>query len=272
MARDSHGGKFVTPVYSVSVTLSELGAGYGHACAVDRDHKMWCWGKNSLGQLGDGTRTDSNYKVPVVGTQVWEKTASQWVNSYGIDDHGVLWGWGSNQYYGLPGNSTSFVTTRPVVVSDTDYFIQVASFNLTECALTVDGKLYCWGANYNGQVGVGYAEKLVSSLQLIKNRDSTGWISVSVGNVHTCAIDENLQLWCWGDNYYGEYGEPGVSNLSPGKIGAFGTTVDQVTAMSYGTCALLGNKLYCAGSEAYGELGDGESWFEYPVKTTTVSR
>src|SRR5690349_13090659 len=55
------------PAAESSAGVLDVAAGTGHACALLRDGSVRCWGKNDLGQLGDGTRTSKSRPVGVAG-------------------------------------------------------------------------------------------------------------------------------------------------------------------------------------------------------------
>jgi alpha-tubulin suppressor-like RCC1 family protein len=55
-----------TPVPGLSA-VHTLAAGAQHTCARTRDNRVWCWGANDQGQLGDGTTNSRNAPGLVVG-------------------------------------------------------------------------------------------------------------------------------------------------------------------------------------------------------------
>jgi len=124
-----------------------------------------CWGNNFTGQLGDGTTTDRNTPVDVVGLAsggVIEVSSSGFRHSCAVIAGGVrCWGKAGS---GRLGNDTSGIANFsdiPVdVCSDqsclsplTDIVHVVAGREHT-CAITAEGNIKCWGANDVGQLGV----------------------------------------------------------------------------------------------------------------------
>jgi len=85
-----------------------------------------------------------------------------------------------------------------------------------------------------------------------------GWVQVSAGARHTCAIQEDGGLWCWGANAYGQVGNgTTIDQQWPVQI-PFAQPVRQVVCGAEHTCALLEEGgLHCWGRNELGQLGDG---------------
>jgi alpha-tubulin suppressor-like RCC1 family protein len=58
--KDSNSGRGIDDTIAVATTTLS-------SCALKRDHTVWCWGDNTVGQLGNGTTTNSTTPVQVVG-------------------------------------------------------------------------------------------------------------------------------------------------------------------------------------------------------------
>ena len=148
----------------------------------------------------------------------------------------------------------------------------VSAANNYACAILDNGELKCWGENDNGQLGNGGNNQINSpsttSVDLGTGRTA---VAVSAGNDHNCAILDNGELKCWGEDRHGELGNGGpawtVSNPTDTNapsstsinLGTSRTAV-AVSAASEYTCAILDNgDLKCWGRDNYGQLGDGGS-------------
>ena len=84
------------------------------------------------------------------------------------------------------------------------------------------------------------------------------WSTVDTGGTHTCAINTDGQLYCWGWNFYGQIGDGTTTNKhSPTRIGV-DSDWTSVSSGSNHTCAIKeGGELYCWGVNGNGRLGDG---------------
>jgi alpha-tubulin suppressor-like RCC1 family protein len=124
------------------------------------------------------------------------------------------------------------------------------------CAVLTDGSLWCWGANAEGQLGIGTTTPSTSPARV---GAATNWRSVSAGtNASTCAVNTLNEVWCWGFNVSGQTGVASATTrvLSPTKITALGTTVASVSTGHTSACALTTTgTVMCWGDNSDGQLG-----------------
>ena len=247
--------------------IGTLEAGGSSTCATWSDGSLFCWGSNSLGQLGDGSTVSRAAPTRVQGT-VWSAVAVSSGHSCALSTEGGLWCWGRNDY-GQVGDTSTTQRLSPTPVSGTDWArVSVpSSDSYHTCGIKTDGSLYCWGGNSFGQLG---DDTTVG--KTTPNPVATAeWASVSVGSFHTCAIKSDGRLFCWGDNYYGQLGIGYTypsSKLVPTEVG--GTDWGSVASGYAHTCAIkTSGVLYCWGSNSSGQLGVGGSAQSYlPVQVS----
>src|SRR6266566_5013459 len=134
------------------------------------------------------------------------------------------------------------------------------------CAIE-SGKAYCWGDNYQGDLGDGNTAGSAVPVPV----DAGGVLAgqrltqITVGNEYTCALDSAGAAYCWGSNPAGNLGDGSMSSSSvPVAVytgGALaGKRLTGITAAGFHTCALASAGLaYCWGDNIFGELGDGST-------------
>jgi alpha-tubulin suppressor-like RCC1 family protein len=128
------------------------------------------------------------------------------------------------------------------------------------CALTTDDRLFCWGANMDGQLGTGDGTPRIPTP--VEIDPGSRWRTVSAGAAHTCGIRANGPvaggLFCWGEAEHGRLGvgDAGlVATVVPRRVGGESDWTS-VSAGGGHTCGLReGGQLYCWGANGYGQLG-----------------
>ena len=83
---------------------------------------------------------------------------------------------------------------------------QVAAGNVHTCGRHSTGRLYCWGFNQEGQVGIGAYSPLVVPAPAQVAGSATDWNSVASGLRSSCARTRSGRLFCWGNDQYGTLG------------------------------------------------------------------
>lgn len=137
-----------TTVVMLDAGPLEVRAGEAYTCARFASRQIRCWGGNSNGQFADGTSIRSN--VPVVASNVSGAPLELALSRYHAcarfgDDRIRCWGAAWNGQLGTGLMSTS-LETSPVVVVGLDAVIrQVASNEISTCALLADNSVRCWG-------------------------------------------------------------------------------------------------------------------------------
>ncbi len=133
----------VTPVDGIH-DPTMLALGRTHACVLQRDGHVMCWGDNVTGQLGTGDRTPSQKPMAVIGlSNVVELRAGDWHTCARTRDGGV-WCWGENDRGSL-GDGTTSDRLQPVRVAGLPPVTAIAAAVFGSCARTADA-VWCWGA------------------------------------------------------------------------------------------------------------------------------
>ena len=88
-------------------------------------------------------------------------------------------------------------------------FAKISAGNSHTCGLTLEGKIFCWGNGYSGQLGFGpYVQPLKPTLAV---QGGLRFMEVSAGGAHTCGVTRSDLIYCWGNNSWGEIGD-GTTN------------------------------------------------------------
>lgn len=236
-----------------------------HTCAIKKDNSLWCWGYDSLGQLGLGSSYTGDKKTPTqVDAFSYLKVTAGLYHTCAIRMDNTLWCWGSNTD-GQLGNALALDYQRsPIQVEDGTFYSDVFAGEYHTCAITLDGALQCWGYNYNGQVGNGTSYLAGGSLDIptpVSVDTGVTYVTGSGGYRHTCAVTSGGALKCWGNNDYGQLGSSSlIDKTTPTTI--ISTGVVAVSAGGYHTCARFNTtseNLKCWGGNWIGQLGIGEA-------------
>ncbi len=147
-----------------------------------------------------------------------------------------------------------------------DLAVDVQTGTDFSCALLESGAVRCWGSNTYGQLGYGNTEiigddETPASVGNVPLGGKAVQISIAAGGIHACALMDTGNVRCWGYNDFGQLGYSNTNligdNETPASIGDVnvGSTVKQVAAGQFHTCALLTNgNVRCWG---FGYLGYG---------------
>jgi len=169
-----------------------------------------------------------------------------------------LYCWGENGN-GQTGNGVAGGTQLPLRrVGAAGAWSSVAAGTSHTCGITTAKNLYCWGNNGNGQIGNGVAGG--NQLPLYRVGGVGVWTRVAAGNTHSCGITTAMNLYCWGNNTFGQvgYGAPAGNQLPLFRVGGTGIW-NNIVAGSFHTCGITTAKnLYCWGSNTYAQIGDGD--------------
>jgi len=254
----------------------QVAGGFMHTCAIAYTDKVYCWGDNQYGKLGNNSTTSSAIPVAVDTTgvligKIIKSIAVGTDMSCAIDSDGQAYCWGYN-VWGQLGNNSNTNSSVPVTVITTGTltgksFKSISIGNAGPCAIASDDKVYCWGNGGSGQLGNGTDSD--SKIPILVNM--TGVLSgktvkaIGTGESHTCVIASDDKVYCWGFNYYGYLGNNTYDNSSvpvaismPGVLAS--QTVKQLSVGDRSACIIAAdNFVYCWGYNLYGQLGNNSN-------------
>ena len=246
------------PVAGYTGGTARVAVGWSATCALSWPMGgIQCWGLNSSGQLGNGSSDDSPSPADVSGLQSGRiDIAVGGGHACALSGTGGVKCWGRNDR-GQLGNGTDVERETPVdVIGLPEQVVAVAAGKDHTCALTVQGGVKCWGSNAFGQLGDGSDGDSARPVDV--SGLSEGVSDISAGGDHTCALERDGGMKCWGSNKYGQLGDGTQEDRrEPVNVNGLTADVNFISAGGYHTCAVYaGADLMCWGWNAYGQLGD----------------
>ena len=202
---------YPTVVPGLSSGILSIGAGGYHSCAVlqgsspTEGASAACWGKNDLGQLGDGSTQLRVAPVPVWGLSAgvaslaagFEHSCAQMIN-------GSVCCWGKNAKGQLGLGYLSTRETVPQLVTLPSRATAVVAGGEHTCVLLDSQAVMCWGRCQEGQIGDNSVPcdsnvyNKFTPTQVYGLGAGSGVVKLSAGNLHSCAVMSNGSAVCWG--------------------------------------------------------------------------
>ncbi len=235
------------------------------------------WGNHVVGQIGDGTAVGGNKTFPTaVSTSgvlsgkniVQMASGANWTTVLTADN--LLFAWGGNTV-GQIGNGTSTSPQQIPVAVDMSGVLSGKTIISLACgdnftlALDSDGKVYGWGSNSQGQLGIGsVVTPQTSPVAVISSGALNGKVvtGISAGTNFAVACTSDGGIYTWGRATTGRLGNGDtVTNvISPAQLGGV-FTGKRVVAVSgggaFGAALTSDGRVYTWGNNNIGQLGDG---------------
>ena len=247
----------VSPVDVVGLTsgVANLSVGVSFTCALTTSGAAKCWGRNSRGQLGDGTTTQRLVPVTVAGlaSGVSQLVTGAW-HACALTTSGGVKCWGENAW-GEVGDNTYVAKSTPVdVVGLSTGVSRISLGDYYSCAL-VAGTAKCWGMNDYYQLGNGNTSDSSVPVNVL---GLTGISEIVAGYAHTCALISG-GVKCWGYNNNGQLGIGSTATRSaPVDVPGLTSGIASIYAGPNNTCVKTsGGGAKCWGGNWYKQVGDG---------------
>lgn len=238
---------------------TKISAGGFHACGIQANGNLYCWGDDNNGQLGTnvGPNTD-----PVMITEPgpWVHVAAGAYHTCGIKADGSAWCWGG-QEFGRLGNglTASMVVDAATPVLETGPWVKIGRGGNHTCGIKLDGSAWCWGQATNGKLGNGLMAPDTGFPQRVL--DPGPWIDIETSQADdtSCGIKYDGTMWCWGTDSSQQLGNgaPSSSQSSPSRVLDPGPWAAVDMGLNL-TCGLkTDGSAWCWGSDTNGRLGNG---------------
>jgi alpha-tubulin suppressor-like RCC1 family protein len=251
--------------------VEKMAVGANHSCAIAiNERATFCWGDNLNGQVGIGT--EGNYiPSPRVITAPSEKPfkdiALGHSHTCGVDEDGAGFCWGWNEY-GQIGQNTFMTKTYPSpqslkrgLPSDDPGrpLVSIYAGGHSVCALDTESDVWCWGDGRSGQLGREHPWLSDKHSQPASAFYGKKLSSVAIGTNHSCVVANDNQVYCTGNNEYGQLGNgTNTNSLSLVAVVGLPTSIQPMSLTAGGphNCIIHDDKIRCWGNNLYGQLGD----------------
>ena len=203
-----------SPVPGTTLIAPQVVAGDATSFALRQDQKLWGWGKNDYGQVGNGDIIEGgdqrNGQMPPVlitnegFNQGFKQVARGERHSLGVKNDGTVWGWGDNQD-GQLGNLSMGPHKTPQQIPNLENMKAVACGRFFSLALDEDGTVWAWGKNNDGTGGIlgrGSEESYIKTPGKVKGLGGAGELdnvkAITCGLYHSLALKNDGTVWAWG--------------------------------------------------------------------------
>jgi alpha-tubulin suppressor-like RCC1 family protein len=250
------------------VTAKQVAAGGYFSVALTSTGKVYAWGDDSSGELGNGTTINAPTSTPVAvslpsGVSVTQIAAGE-AFALALTSTGQVYAWGDNsaQELGDPAvTETTSDTPVPVSLPPSTTITQVSAGSYFAQALTSAGGLLAWGAGAAGTLGNGSSANS-STPVAVSLPQGTNVDQVSAGHTFALALTSTGSVLAWGAGSKGQLGNGSPSgSQTPAAVSLpTGTRISQVAAGgSFAVALTSAGQAYSWGDDVWGELGNGRA-------------
>jgi alpha-tubulin suppressor-like RCC1 family protein len=178
---------------------------------------------------------------------------------------GEVWCWGQSPSLGTGRDGDTATPHKVYAITDS---VKVETGGEFACSLGKNGTIKCWGKNNLGQTGNASQEfKDVYFPEFVAIAMNN--VDITLGESHGCALNSLEEVWCWGDNKFGQMGDrihPTANLVQTKQFSSIPRRVEipekikAIDSGSFHTCALTYDSfVYCWGAYFSGQLGTGMS-------------
>jgi alpha-tubulin suppressor-like RCC1 family protein len=222
--------------------IVQVSAGSTHCAVLDENGHVWTWGTNRYGELGTGdTRPIEQWPVQVPIDDVKMVDAGGFY-TVALKTDGTVWAWGDN-YYGQIGDVQPRNVMSPVLVKGLSNITKIDAGYDHTLALDENGVVWAWGDGAEGKIGpikgCEFGHHVTVSIPY-RIEGLNDVVDISAGDHNSMALDRNGDIYIWGVNDGGQFGngnEVLAQRETPGKIPGMKDAVS--VSMGFGHCIIL---------------------------------
>ncbi len=259
---------FVSGVFN-NGQIQKIAAGSTHTLAIRNNGTLWTWGKNDLGQLGDGTHTSHSSPKQLGTATNWVSVAAGSGFSVALAADNTVWLWGARDM-GQVGDGVVSSTTQQLTpkMLPGNSWVAVKAGAKHVLALKADGTLYAWGGNTYNQLGFNTNQAFgttYASTPVTVYSQGQHWVGIGAGPYNSMAMEADGGLWTWGYNTWGNVGDGTTAQQDRPTREYLGKTNWQFTqgGISHSAALDADGHFYTWGGNNSGQLGVDPSSLPY---------
>ncbi len=262
--------------------IAQIAAGDEFSLALTVTGRLYAWGGNGAGELGDGAAPTASDVPVAVSTSTlppgttFTQIAAGSDFALALSSAGTLYAWGQNGAGELGDGRAQMESDVPVAVSDGAIpggtkFSQIGAGGGNGFALGSTGQLYAWGFNNEGELGDGSTTESTVPVAVSAGAIPGGALAqIAPGNTHVLALGADGKLYSWGADGGGELGAgsitgpPSCRPCAPEPVAVLagaipaGATLSEISAGDGYSLALSSTgQVYGWGEDEEAQLGNG---------------
>ncbi|KAL0481663.1 E3 ubiquitin-protein ligase HERC [Acrasis kona] len=236
------------------------------------ESSVWTYGSASMGQLGHGDTSKRVIPEPMttLPNKYFLSAAAGWGHTVLVDKSGLVYSCGFNNYGQLGLGHQKFTPTPCVIESLQEYKITKVSVNSSCHTIAIEdtGRVFVWGCNQFGQLGLGQRGHRLSPSEItcLRDRNIKDIYAGGGANEGYCfVVDSNQKMYSWGKNSRGQLGlgetnkqmdEPTLvaTSFKPLKLALGASHVVAITSNDE-VCSWGANDEGALGMESFSQLG-----------------
>jgi alpha-tubulin suppressor-like RCC1 family protein len=289
-----------------TLRFSSITAGDRTTCGIARDGTnkggaAYCWGENTFGQIGTSELTENCGSQPCVTSPrpvssplkasnplKFSKIATNRTGSCGLTVSGDIYCWGDNGNGQLgqgdmaghpedakctsrPCSKVPIAVKAPAAVKGELKFSTISVGDGTNCAVALDGRMFCWGDGQYGQLGKG--STIPAQTLPVQAKGRLRFATVAIGVFTACGVATDRAVYCWGgdmDDALGTDTPPEHCSTTSAPRFACSTSPNLVNNLKLrpedGSIGIArttacgidpSGRAFCWGAGGQGQLGDG---------------
>jgi len=274
---------------------SLLAAGATHSLFVSNDGVLYAAGSNNAGQLGIGTSDSDAHTEPVVvktnlpdGVKIvsvaaggftgeryislYYSTTVSYPFSLYVTSEGKVYGFGSNAYNQLgTTNSGNILTPTQIVLPDNAFAVAVFAGDYHSLVLTNDGRVFAFGENYSGQLGNALIYTMTTPTEVTPTGEFIIGIATEGSGNTTSSYGHTLFLTSAGRLYqagkFPLFSETALTDITPDELKIVAVAVGK----KHNLLLTEEGKVYSYGSNSYGELGQGNTDYNFHTEVQDIT-